>query len=95
MRDTIAQDNHICHDISIWSCHDAIKYRTSVFIPHGLYLAYLAQQWLVFVATKSEVTAVGLNEAALLTYPFVGLLMDTSVRWTPGESRPSTYWCSL
>jgi hypothetical protein len=27
--------------------------------------------------------------------PMVDMIMDTSVRWTPGESWPSTYKCSL
>jgi hydroxylamine reductase (hybrid-cluster protein) len=31
----------------------------------------------------------------LFTYPSVGLLMDTFVRYTPGESWPSTYRCLL
>jgi hypothetical protein len=31
----------------------------------------------------------------VFTYPSVGLLMDTCVRYTPGESWPSTYRCSL
>jgi hypothetical protein len=31
----------------------------------------------------------------VFTYPSLGLLMDTYVRLTPGESLPSTYRCSL